>query len=78
MEEMMSEQDKLLRWMDENGFSISSLAQETQMSYDGMYQTLHVRKRISAGFRVRFIERFGADVAATIFDPVLTTQEAIA
>ena len=71
----MSEQDRLLRWMNENGYSISSLAQETQMSYDGMYQTLHVRKRISAGFRVRFMERFGSEVAAQIFDPVLAPVE---
>lgn len=74
----MSEQDKLQRWMDENGYTISSLAQETQMSYDGMYQTLRFRKRVSAGFRVRFMERFGSDVAAQIFDPVLAPQEAVA
>lgn len=74
----MSEQDKLQRWMDDNGYTISSLAQETQMSYDGMYQTLRARKRISAGFRVRFTERFGFDIAAQIFDPVLTAQEVVA
>lgn len=74
----MSEQDKLLQWMNENGYTVSTLAQETQMSYDGMYQALHVRKRISAGFRVRFTERFGSSVAAQIFEPVLAPQEAVA
>jgi hypothetical protein len=46
------------------------------MSYDGMYQILVVRERVSPGFKMRFIARFGKEAADAIFDPALATQPA--
>jgi len=64
----MTEINKLQAWMDEHGYSISSLAKELGVSYYGVYLVIH-RNRISPGFRLRFVERFGADAARSIFDP---------
>lgn len=71
------ETQRLLDWMAGQGFSVRKLAAETGMSYDGMYQILHARRRVSPGFKVRFIDRFGKEVADTIFDSPLAAQEPV-
>jgi hypothetical protein len=68
METDMSELERLQEWMETNDYTIKSLAAETGMSYDGMYQILRARGRISPGFKLRFAERFGGDVARDLFD----------
>lgn len=70
----MSEIERLTQWMKDNDVSMVSLASEIGMSYDGVYQVLHWRKRVSPGFKLRFIERFGSAVADTIFDKPFVTQ----
>lgn len=75
--ERTEEAQRLISWMDLQGYSIRKLAGETGMSYDGMYQILHARGRVSPGFKVRFINRFGKEIADTIFDSTLTVQEPV-
>ena len=64
----MNEAERLTNWMHEHGHSITTLAAAVGMSYDGVYQILNVRGRVSPGFKLRFIQAFGTDVAASIFD----------
>lgn len=64
----MNEVERLLIWMKRQNLSKRDLAAEIGMSYDGVYQILSWRKRISPGFKLRFIERYGSLVASEIFD----------
>lgn len=64
----MSELERLEQWIIDNNLSTASLATEIGMSYDGVYQIRTWRKKISPGFKLRFIERFGSVVADSIFD----------
>ena len=64
----MSEKERIRQWMDVAGHTISSLAKEIGMSYDGVYQALNVRGRVSDGFKLRFINRFGIAAATEVFD----------
>lgn len=64
----MTEIERIRKWMHETGHTVSSLAKELGMSYDGTYQVLSVRERLSNGFKFRFINRFGIDAAAEVFD----------
>lgn len=64
----MSEKERIFQWMDVAGHTISSLAKEIGMSYDGVYQALNVRERVSDGFKLRFINRFGIGAASQVFD----------
>lgn len=72
----MTELERLMAWMESCGYSVRGLANETGMSYDGMYQILYARKRVSPGFKVRFIARFGKEIADTIFDSALAQEVA--
>lgn len=69
----MTEINKLTAWMDKNNFTIKSLAAEIGVGYYGVYLVIH-RQRISPGFRLRFTDRFGADLANDIFGPVQTAR----
>lgn len=64
----MTEIQRIRKWMDETGYTVSSLAKEIGMSYDGTYQVLSVRERLSNGFKFRFINRFGIETAKAVFD----------
>lgn len=67
----MNEVERLQQWMDEQGHTISSLAQAVGMSYDGMFAVLHRGKdsgAVSPGFQVRFIHAFGLSEANRIFN----------
>lgn len=64
----MTEIERIRIWMDKTGHTVSSLAKELGMSYDGTYQVLNVRKHVSNGFKFRFINCFGIDAAAKVFD----------
>ena len=65
----MTELDKLLEWMEKNNHSRASLANAIGMSYDGITQILYVRRRLSPGFKLRFIQCFGQETAKSIFEP---------
>lgn len=64
----MNEVERLKQWMDRNDHTLKSLARCVGMSYHGVQQVVNHRKRISPGFRLRFIQAFGAEVADSIFD----------
>lgn len=64
----MTEIDRLVAWLDEQHINMPMLAREINMSYDGVYQVLYVRKKLSDGFKLRFLTRFGNDVSGEIFE----------
>lgn len=73
----MNEVERLANWMHAEGHNVTTLAAAVGMSYDGVYQILNVRGRVSPGFKLRFIQVYGADVAAAIFDaPRVAVPEA--
>lgn len=55
-------------WMEQRGLTLPDFAKELGMSYDGVYQSLRWRGRVSTGIKLRFIEAFGMDEARTIFN----------
>ena len=55
-------------WMDGRGLSLPDFARELGMSYDGVYQSLRWRGRVSTGIKLRFIETFGIDEAKAVFN----------
>lgn len=69
----MTEINRLQQWMAENNYTFKSLAHELGVGYYGVYLIFH-RNRISPGFRIRFSERFGTDIAGQIFDPFSTPK----
>lgn len=72
----MSEVERLRAWMTQHNYNTTKLAAETGMSLSGVHQILCVRKRVSPGFKLRFIGRFGVAVANEIFDtPVAVAPE---
>ena len=64
----MNEQEKLRQWMGENGYTSSSLAAAVEMNYVSVFRMFKAERPLSPGFKLRFIERFGADAAEPIFD----------
>ena len=73
----MSEIERLDNWMRERGYSKRTMAEAVGMSYDGFYQ-IFWRKKISPGFKLRFINRFGAEAADRVFDkPALSQPEPV-
>lgn len=69
----MSEVERLEQWMQENNYTNRTMAEAVGMSYDGFYQILW-RKKVSPGFKLRFIVRFGAAAADQIFDKPAVNQ----
>ena len=68
----MNEQEKLRQWMGENGYTSSSLAAEVGMNYVSVFRMFKAERALSPGFKLRFIDRFGVDVAGQIFDSSIT------
>ena len=71
----MTEINKLKAWMEKHNYSIKELAKELGVSYYGVYLVFH-RARISPGFRLRFMHRFGVETANAIFDSPLAAEPA--
>ena len=57
----------LAEWMEHNGFTNRTLAGELGFTYDLLYAVTNGKRPISDGFRWRFAQRFGWDVAQSIF-----------
>lgn len=74
----MTELERLTTWIESNGYTTRKLATELGMSFDGVYQVLYYRKRISPGFKLRFTERFGTQIANEIFDATIVPSAEIA
>lgn len=64
----MNEVDRVLDWMQTNNISQPELARALGMGYDGLYKTLQVRKRLSSGFKFRFLARYGSQTARNLFE----------
>ncbi len=64
----MNEQEKLRRWMEAHEYTSSSLAAEVGMNYVSVFRMFKAERPLSSGFKLRFIERFGSNVAESIFD----------
>lgn len=64
----MTEVDRVLEWLQASDISLPELARSLGMSYDGVYQVLHVRKRLSGGFKFLFAARYGMATARSLFD----------
>lgn len=63
----MNEVTRLHAWMEKHAYTKRQLADRMGMSYDGVYQTLKVRKSCSPEFKWRFAEAFGWEEAQSIF-----------
>lgn len=70
----MNEQMKLRLWMDENGYTASSLASAVGMHYVSVFRMFKAERPLSPGFKLRFIDRFGVDVADLLFDSALHNE----
>lgn len=65
----MTENERLRAWMTENDYTAWTLGDVLGFkSRVAVYRLLR-RPTISPNFKLRFIERFGIDVADMIFDP---------
>jgi plasmid maintenance system antidote protein VapI len=66
----MENSARLSEWMSQKGYSNRQLADEVGFSYDYIYSVVNNRKRITGSFKYRFIERFGWQEAAKVFEGV--------
>lgn len=78
-----TDRERLLRWMQEKGFDIETLAAATDDSYSGLYLMLAPNKNlrpINERFKWRFAQRFGWEEAERIFSdaPQRTVEAAVA
>lgn len=64
----MTEQERLQGWMQENQVTIPALARETGMAYVAVFRMAKGDRRFSDGFKLRFVTRYGADIAGSIFE----------
>jgi hypothetical protein len=65
----MTEQERLLRWMDNNNFTVWSLGEALGFKSRVSVYRMTRRETLSPNFKLRFISRFGIDVANELFDP---------
>jgi hypothetical protein len=76
----MTDRERLLRWMQEKGFDLDSLALVTDDSFSNLYLMLVSQKNarpISDKFKWRFAQHFGWEEATKIFaDTPRATVEA--
>lgn len=61
-------------WMTGQGMSLPDLARELGMSYDGVYQSLRWRGRVSTGMQLRLIRRYGEAQAHAILNGSAAAQ----
>lgn len=59
----------LKAWMDKKGYTHVQLAQELGYGYDMVYKVATRQDRnVTLAFKIKFIERFGWEEAAHVFD----------
>ena len=74
----MNEIERLQTWMENHRYNQTKLAEEIGMSESGLSHVINGRKRLSPGFKLRFMQRFGVDAANAIFDtPVAAIPETV-
>lgn len=57
----------LKNWMETQELSNSALARRMGVSYELVYKIVEGQRPVSDGFKWRFSQTFGADVAESIF-----------
>lgn len=72
---MVTETQRLQKWMTEHGYSAWDMAKELGVSRVWVYRTVKYNDEISDGLKLRFINRFGIDIASQVFDlPAVPAQ----
>lgn len=66
----MSEQERLFKWMDDNDFTVWSLGETLGFKSRVSVYRMARRETLSPNFKLRFIARFGIEVANQLFDPL--------
>lgn len=73
----MDQHERLFQWMKDKGYSNRQLAGELGFGYDYIYKLVVRRDRcFTDSFKYRFIERFGWQEAAKVFDGVPVPEPA--
>lgn len=70
----LAERDRLVAWMKANGHDSVSLGAATGDFYTGIHVMLEGKRRISQGFKWRFLETFGYEETAKTFLPHLVSE----
>ena len=65
----MTEQERLLSWMSSNEYTVWSLGETLGFKSRVSVYRMTRRETLSPNFKLRFISRFGIDVANELFDP---------
>lgn len=65
----MTEQERLFKWMNDNGHTVWSLGETLGFKSRVSVYRMTRRETLSPNFKLRFISRFGIDVANELFDP---------
>lgn len=73
----MDERERLLQWMQEKGFSTSSLAESTGDAFSNIHMMLKGDRKLNDAFKWRFAVAFGWDEAVTVFQPVNVTFQPV-
>lgn len=73
----MSENERLLKWMEETDFDTNMLADALGVSYSMVYMQTRGGRPVSAEMKWQFACRFGMAEAARVFD-LPTSAEPIA
>lgn len=65
----MDSKTPLKRWMDKKGITYTQLAQELGFSYEYIYKIAEGKdeKYMTDSFQMRFLKRFGATEASSVF-----------
>ena len=64
----MSENERLMKWMNETGFDTNTLADALGVSYSMVYMQTRGGRPVSAEMKWTFAHRFGWESANAIFD----------
>lgn len=67
----MAQTTTLKLWMDEQGYTARTLAEELDLSYEFIFKIADGSRGMSTNFQIKFVTRFGWDEAAKVFDTSL-------
>jgi hypothetical protein len=71
----LAERERLVTWMNENGYRETTLAAATGDFYNNIKAMLKGDRRVSQAFKWRFEDAFGNEEANKVFRPHLVTAE---
>lgn len=67
----MAQTTTLKLWMEQQGFTSRTLAEELDLSYEFIFKIADGSRKMSTNFQIKFVARFGWDEAAKVFDTSL-------